>query len=137
MTRSGVGSGAWFASVVWAAWIIWGGGFYFLGSEILDSGLLRLLEIRSSESFAPSRTGIGYWRLLLSVFGYRLFSDFIFPKTSFPGFAILSDVALRNMIYLANDIDEPRLRLARLLPRRRRDRRGRWLWRLVRPKFRG
>jgi hypothetical protein len=31
-----------------------------------------------------------------------------------------------------NDIDEPRLRLARLLPRRRRDGRGRWLWRLVR-----
>jgi hypothetical protein len=36
---------------------------------------------------------------------------------------------------LPNDIDEPRLRLARLLPRRRRDRRGRWLWRLVRPVF--
>ena len=42
---------------------------------------------------------------------------------------------------MANDIDEPRLRLARLLrlarrslakpARRRRDGRGRWLWRLV------
>ena len=36
------------------------------------------------------------------------------------------------MVLLPNDIDEPRLRLARLLPRRRRDSRGRWLWRLVR-----
>jgi hypothetical protein len=36
---------------------------------------------------------------------------------------------------LANATDEPRLRLARLLPRRRRDGRGRWLWRLVRRIF--
>jgi hypothetical protein len=36
---------------------------------------------------------------------------------------------------MPNDIDEPRLRLARLLPRRRRDSRGRWLWRLVRLRF--
>jgi hypothetical protein len=68
VTAVGVGSGAWFASVVWAAWIIWDWGFDFLGSEILDSGLLRCLEIHSSESFAPSRTGIGYWRHFLSGF---------------------------------------------------------------------
>ena len=37
--------------------------------------------------------------------------------------------------FLANGIDEPRLRLARLLPRRRRDGRGRWLWRLVSLRF--
>ena len=40
-------------------------------------------------------------------------------------------------LYVANDIDEPRLRLARLLPRRRRDSCRRWLWRLVRLRFRG
>ena len=43
-----------------------------------------------------------------SVFGHRRISDFIFPKTSFPGFAILSDVALRNMLHVANVKDEPR-----------------------------
>ena len=39
--------------------------------------------------------------------------------------------------FVPNEIDEPRLRLARLLPRRRRDGRGRWLWRLVRLRFFG
>ena len=45
---------------------------------------------------------------------------------------LFSRLDLRSYI---NDIDEPRLRLARLLPRRRRDSRGRWLWRLVRLRF--
>jgi hypothetical protein len=40
-------------------------------------------------------------------------------------------------LFLPNAIDEPRLRLARLLPRRRRDGRGRWLWRLVSLFFHG
>jgi hypothetical protein len=78
-----------------ADWVIWGGW------------------VSLSESFAPSLTGIEYWRHLVSVCGYRLISDFIFPKTSFPDFAILSDVASRNMLYLANDQDEPRVPLAR------------------------
>jgi hypothetical protein len=44
----------------------------------------------------------------------------------------IGHVALLGHLLLPNDTDEPRLRLARLLPRRRRDSRGRWLWRLVR-----
>ena len=119
VTAVGVGSGAWFASVVLADWVIWGGWVY------------------SSEGFAPSLTGIEYWRVLFQFWGFRSISDFFLPKSVYPVVAILSGDAWRNILSTANDIDEPRLRLARLLPRRRRDRRGRWLWRLVRPKFRG
>jgi hypothetical protein len=82
----------------------WVSAFRVLGFWTLGSGSGPLLgpKIHSSESFAPSRTGIEYWRLLLSVFGYRLISDFIFPETSFAGIVILSDIALRNTLYLAN-----------------------------------
>ena len=90
VTAVGVGSGAWFASVVLADWVIWGGW------------------VSSSESFAPSLTGIEYWRLLFPFWGYRSISDFSFPKSVFPVVAILSDVASRNMLYLANVKSEPR-----------------------------
>ena len=48
-----------------------------------------------AESFAPSLTGIGYWRLLFQFLGYRSISDFILPKSVFPVVAILSDDELR------------------------------------------
>src|ERR1041385_8926415 len=41
--------------------------------------------------------------------------------------------AAGSFMTLPNVKDEPRLWLARLLRSRRRDRHGRWLWRLVRP----
>ena len=110
VTVVGVGSGAWFASDFWANWFIraWVSAFWVLGSELLLGP-----RFHSSESFAPSRTGIGYWRLPLSVFGYRLISDFILPKSVFPVVAILSDVASRNMLHVANATDEPRRKRAR------------------------
>ena len=113
-----VGSSAWFALVAWVDRIM---GF---GVHLPKASLRRLQVSNAGDFFFQ------FW-------GYRSISDFILLKTSFPGFAILSDVASRKMLYLANDIDEPRLRLARLLPCRRRDSRGRWLWRLVRLSFLG
>jgi len=90
VTAVGVGSGAWFASDFWADGIIWGWvGFFF-----------RKLRSVAYRCRFPATSFLCK--------SFELTFNFVLLKISFPGFAILSDVALRNMLYLANAIDEPR-----------------------------
>jgi hypothetical protein len=72
-----------------------------VGGFLLPKASLRRLQVLNTGDFF-----FQFW-------GYRSISDFILPKSVFPVVAILSDVASRNMLYLANATDEPRLQLAR------------------------
>jgi hypothetical protein len=79
VTVVGVGSGAWFASVVWADRIIWGFGFCLLRSGILGSGF-RVLDS-------------GFW-----IFGCCVVWNFILPKSVFATFGKLSSAVGRKWL---------------------------------------